>query len=109
MVVTGLNSSSQMYMMRNSALVGPCGVSIKGAKSTLSWRMNWLRSVIRSRSRSEGPTRTPSPANEYRGLRTQLSRSSGQRSNWSRKQVFGTDGWSRNGSENLLIRKYQLG
>src|SRR6266571_2463631 len=39
MVITGVSASSQMYMMRTSALVAPKGVSITGSKCIFSCRM----------------------------------------------------------------------
>src|SRR6266478_1819160 len=79
MISTGVSSFSQTYMIRNSALVGPCGVSITGVKFSRSCKMYSPRfsDGIASMSFREGAITTPSPANEYRGFSTKFSRSEG--------------------------------
>ncbi len=58
---------------------------------------------------SVGEKTMPPPANEKSGFNSSRSRASGRSSTSCRNHVRGTDGWRRNGIENLLMRKYHSG
>ena len=79
MISTGVSSLIQTYIIRNSALVGPCGVSMTGVKFSRSCKIYSPRfsEGMASISAREGAITTPSPAKEYSGFSTKFSRSGG--------------------------------